>query len=1002
MDTPHNSEQDGKAKGGDLCGRLLGRFRIESRLGVGGMGEVYLAEDTRLKRRVALKRMAPQWRSDRRLAERFRREVELASRFTHPHIAAVYDVFEYEDETFLVMEYVDGQTLRRRLQGRPIPPAEFLEIAMQCASALIAAHDHGVLHRDLKPDNILITRDAQVKILDFGLAKDLPRSTESTLALTDPGIKGTPGYMAPEALLEKEVDARADLFSLGVVFYEMLAGKHPFLRRGDSFVTTVNRVLGETPKPLHSLNPNVYPSLDAIVTRLLAKEPHDRYANGRELAADLKAAAGGSAITAPVPLSSVRRSRRRLMVAAVLVVLAVAAGFWTYRHFTRPVVTTNDWILIADFSNQSGQPIFDDTVTQALRDALEQSRHVQLVPRSQAVNAARLMGQTSVSSITAALGRQICVRENYRGLLTGSIRSLPPDYVVSIKLEDPVQGLPVYSSQVTFHQPAQLYPAIDRLARQLRENLGESLTEIRNTSAPLARVTTPSLDALQRYTRGMHFYNDGRYTDALGLFQSAIAADPDFAMAHLYLAQVYDQIGKLPAKKQEMNKALAGIDRVSERERYLIQALHSEDEGDYTNAVSQYRLLTQLYPSDLYAWKGLGEAATYAVMSDQAIEAERHVLQISPDNGADYSSLILLLVSTNQPQDAIHTYQAAVKRGIDNTGIHRGAGIAYMVLGDLEAAGKQFRLCAGSGDLYGQDISSLYQAALLLYQGKLSQAIPDLQAGLVLDIKQGSEAWTPLRRLLLAEALLAQGKTADAAAQARQLADTAAKLNQGEFFAFAGILSLRTGQRQLAQASLQKLVQLRAERPNASYDSSSYYYLRGAIELAEGRPADALSSELRAYAFFPIPDVLRVEGQAYAALHQWDKAAAAYRDYLNHAGEIFNFYSPLDWALAHIDLARALASAGQRAAAVSAYDDFLRLWSGADSNLSALRQAQAERVKIGALKDFAQASKDKFRAPIQTPGGKHGEKAEGKWQEKKDEAYPVGYSRRLRSLEGIR
>ncbi|MDE3135487.1 MAG: protein kinase [Acidobacteriota bacterium] len=339
MDNPHNSGQQKPSSGQDLTGRTLGRFHVQSRLGEGGMGEVYLAEDTRLKRLVALKRMAPQLRGDPRLTERFRREVELASRISHPHIAAVYDVFEFEGESFLVMEYVEGQTLRSRFRGDPIPVDEFLEIARQCSSALAVAHEHGVLHRDLKPENILITRDGQVKILDFGLAKALPRSTDSTLALTEPGLKGTPGYMAPEALLEKEVDARADLFSLGVVFYEMLAGRHPFMLRGDSFITTVNRVLKTTPKSIGALNSRATPQIEAIVMRLLEKEPVARYMSAAQLGADLKAAAGGSAVSA-LTASSVRlpfRYRKPVLGSiAVMLVVAAAAGLYLYRKATLP------------------------------------------------------------------------------------------------------------------------------------------------------------------------------------------------------------------------------------------------------------------------------------------------------------------------------------------------------------------------------------------------------------------------------------------------------------------------------------------------------------------------------------------------------------------------------------------------------------------------------------------------------------------------------------------
>ncbi len=949
MDESQNSGSSGSSGRSDLSGRLLGRFLVKSRLGEGGMGQVYLAEDTLLKRLVALKRISPHLRDNPRLAERFRREVELASRLSHPHIAAVYDVFEHEGESFLVMEYVEGQTLRQRMHGAPISIEEFLEITRQAASALAAAHAQGVLHRDLKPENIILTRDHQVKILDFGLAKDLPLSAESTLAVTEPGLKGTPGYMAPEALLEKPVDARADLFSLGVVFYEMLAGRHPFMHRGDSFVTTVNRVLGVTPKPLSTFNREATPQIEAIVSRLLEKDPIQRYATAVQLGADLKAAAGGSGISSSVS-AAVRPRRRSKLFAAVGigVVVCAAAGFLFYRYIARSRLTTNDWILMTDFSNETKQPIFDDTVSQALRDAIEESRVMRLVPRAQEIAAARLMGERDVSRIDAPLGRQICQREGYRGLLTGSIRSLPPDYVVTVQLENPESGVPVYTTEASFRQPAQLYPAVDKLARTLRSHLGESLADIRETSTPLAQVTTPSLVALQRYTRAVRLYDQGGYPDALTMMQSALAADPNFAMAHFYLAQIDDLLGNVSAERTEMSKALAGIAGVSERERYLIQALHAEFDGDYAGAASKYRLLTELYPNDLPAWKGLGEAATYSGLPDQAIEAERRVLEISPDNGSDYARLIELLAANGYLRDAIATYQTAIRRGVESPGIHREAGIAYMVMGDVPAAAKQFELCAKSGGLYGEDLGSLYRAGLFLYQGKIAEAIPELQAGLILNVKLGSTAWTPLRRYLLADAYLAEGKRADAIRQSRALWEAANRLDDAESTAFAGSMGLRAGQRAIAQAALRKLKELRAKRPHASYDASCYEYLLGEIQLADGHPSRALATEFRAYAFYAEPDVLRVEGQAYAAAKEWAKAATAYQQYIGQAAQIFDYFSPLDWVLAHLDLARALARAGNRREAESTYDEFLKIWAGADGGLRAVAEARAERKRLTA------------------------------------------------------
>ncbi|HXT86375.1 MAG TPA: serine/threonine-protein kinase, partial [Verrucomicrobiae bacterium] len=360
----------------DLTGKTVGRFQIEVRLGAGGMGEVYRARDMKLRRIVALKRVAAHLLADEKSRAHLWKEALCASRLNDPHIAAIYDAFEDQNEVFLVMEYVQGENLRRRMRG-PLPVREFLPIAIQCASALAAAHRGGVQHRDIKPENILLAREGGIKVLDFGIARRLPNDPEGTTmdTLTGEGLMGTVAYMAPEILEQRPSDDRADIFSLGVVFSEALAGQHPF--RSGTLLETSRRIVEDAPAPPSKFNSEVPPRLDAIVLRMLAKRPADRYAKAADVLADLEQLrseqnAENHLLTATSSHRAGLLRTRNLLGLAGVAALAVF-GWLAFRYFQKPVLNEHAPILIADFENRTAQPVFDQTVTEAVRESLEQS-----------------------------------------------------------------------------------------------------------------------------------------------------------------------------------------------------------------------------------------------------------------------------------------------------------------------------------------------------------------------------------------------------------------------------------------------------------------------------------------------------------------------------------------------------------------------------------------------------------------------------------------------------
>jgi eukaryotic-like serine/threonine-protein kinase len=917
------------------------------------MGEVYLAEDTGLKRQVALKRITATLCADAKSRQRLWKEAELASRLNDPHIAAVYDVIEDEEEMFVVMEYVEGETLRHRL-ARSLTIDEFLSIATQCASALSAAHRAGLLHRDIKPENIMLTPAGQVKALDFGVARELPGSNEATTQeqLQTASLCGTLLYMAPEVLKQKGADARADIFSLGVVFYEALAGKNPFRHAG--FLQTCDAILHEDPPPLRELNSQVPEGLEGVVGKMLAKDPEDRYSTATDICMDLEALRGR--VVTPYPLTAayatpakrINRGRFRLVIISAALVAAVSlGGVWVYGHFRSPLLNEHDSILLADFNNQTDQKIFDTTVTEAVRQSLEQSRYVHLVPRSQLAEAEQRLGRTGTVPLDASLGREICQRENFRALLTGRVTRSGSKYRVNAQVVDPWREQAVLTEEASFDSPTDLYPALDSLIRRLRSHLGESMKQIQEHAQPLARVTTTSLDALQRYSRAMELYSTGNLEGFIPLAKNATELDPDFAMAHLYLGRAYSVLGD--EKNAQMSLALSrrGIDRVTEREQFLILGADYDNQGNYEKAAEQYRLLTDLYQEDVEGYRLLANSLVWSGHLGKAVTAQQRAVQLDPQSTVNQSQLIVLLVRLNKFSEAVAAYETAHRQGAKGPLLHWGTGVAYLGEGNAAAARKQFEQLREEGGTYEANLSSLYLARVLIYEGRLREAADALRSGLVLDEKLHSESWMPVRRYLLAKALLVEGKKASATEELKLLEESALEDAEPEDMRRAGLLAVELGDIAGARKILTKMESLPSLQGSA-YTQNCYYNLKGVVERSSGKTNLAIESQRRAAIFYPSYQSYLALGHDYSARKDWQNASKAYQVYLNFQGEILHEDVPSDWVLTHLWTARSLAGAGDAAGSLRHYDEFLRLWANADPDLSLLRVAREEREHLNA------------------------------------------------------
>src|SRR5712692_5671230 len=672
-------------KPGVLSGSVVGRFRIGDRLGEGGMGEVYRAEDTKLKRLVALKRLAPHLRADSSYRRRFLEEAEHASGFSDSHIAAVYDVLEEQGEIFLVLEYVEGETLRQRLR-RPMSLDEFFGIATQCAEALAAAHEHGIVHCDIKPENIMLTNTGQVKILDFGVAKHLPRSDQSSTVDRAATMAGTPAYMSPEVLLEKVPDGRADVFSLGVVFYEALTGHHPFL--AGSFVATTDRIRNETPAPIHIFNRSVPEGLEATVSKAMAKEPGQRYAAARDLLEDLRRVQAGltpSKLSPVLPRLPQTGSRRRGWTAANVAVIAVLLVIVAYRQpelrrWLRPRVSSAPVQLavlpFAPTGDDPGAKAFCDGLTDTLTAKLTQltgSYPLQVVPTSEI----RAEGVTSVEQARRDFGVSL--------VLEGSLHTSGNQVRVTYSLVDAKTRRQLRAEMVDANV-ADAFAVEDRVVDGVLRMLGLEIAS--NERVVLAAHGTGDSSAYDQYLRGrgylLDYHKHENIDSAISAFNRALTLDPKYAQAYAALGEAYwlgyqeGQGGSDWMQKARLacNQAVADAPNLSDG--YACLGGVYRGTGEYEKAVAQFQKATVLDPTSDDAFRGLADAYQKLNKPGEAEATYRQAIRLRPQYWAGYSWLGVFYWRQARYSDAAKMFQEVVTLAPDNFRGYSDLGAMYV------------------------------------------------------------------------------------------------------------------------------------------------------------------------------------------------------------------------------------------------------------------------------------------------------------------------------------
>jgi eukaryotic-like serine/threonine-protein kinase len=895
--------------------------------------------------------------------ERFRREAQAASALNHPNICTIHDIGEQDGQHFIAMEFLDGATLKHRTSGKALPFEEMLELAIQIADALRAAHAQGIIHRDMKPANLFVTKLGNAKILDFGLAKvvpagmsvgvsQMPTATENFL-LTSPGATmGTISYMSPEQARGEELDARTDLFSFGAVLYEMATGRMAF--PGNSAAVIHEAILNRTPAPASQINQALPPKLDEIIDKALEKDRKLRYQSAADIRTDLQRLKRDSdtsrlaAVTAQVESKSARKSIRWAAVAGgTLLAIGLAVGGWLFFSRRAHVLTDKDTIVLADFTNTTGDTVFDGTLRQGLSVQLEQSPFLSILSDQQIQQNLQMMGQKQDAKFTPEIAHEVCQRTGSAAVVDGSITQIGTPYLLMVKAVNCSNGESLASTEAQASDKSHVLDALGEAASEIRNKLGESLNTVQKFDTPLDQATTPSLDALKAFSSGHEIMFQKGATAAIPLFKHAIELDPNFALAYAWLGRAYRDLDENATAADYTRKAYELRGSASEAEKYFILASYDiVATGNLLKAKQTCELWMQAYPRNPVPRTFLsGPIYPTFGQYENAVEVGRELVRLSPDSPVPYFLLGFNYVNLNHLDQASATYAQALERKLDHPYIH--ADLYLIAFLQNDGAGMERQVAWSTGKLGPENSMLASRADTSAYSGQLRDAREfshqAMDSAARADLKDAGATYAA--RSGLREELFGNLDEArrNAALAMQRSTDQGVQFSAALAWAYAG-------DDKQARALADDLAKRFPEDTIVRYNFLPT--LRAKLALNKGDVTEAIRSLAPAAPyelgrsgnyFWTALYSVYMRGEAYLSGHQGKEAAAEFQKILDHRGIVLN--EPIG-ALAHLQVGRAYAMQGDTAKAKAAYQDFLTLWKDADPDIPVLKQAKAEYANL--------------------------------------------------------